>query len=79
MTLMRGFSVVKNSPVSAGTRGGWVRSLGREDSPEEETAIHSRILLGKSHGRRSLVGFPPEVATRLRNASHMQNFDEGED
>ena len=71
--------MVKNSPVSAGARGGWVRSLGREDSLEEETAIHSRTLLGKSHGRRSLVGFRREVATRMRNTSHMQTFDEGED
>ena len=29
-----GGSVVKNSPVSAGARGGSVRSLGREDSLE---------------------------------------------
>ena len=79
---MRGFSggsVVKNSPVSAGARGGSVRSLGREDSLEEEMAIHSRSLLGKSHGRRCLVGFSRGVATGLRNTAHTHSFDEGED
>ena len=70
ITLMSGFSggsVVKNSPVSAGARGGSVRSLGREDSLEEEMAFHSGILLGKSHGRRSLVGFSRGVATRTQH------------
>ena len=31
-----------------------VQSLGGEDPLEEETASHSIILAGKSHGRRSL-------------------------
>ena len=31
--------------------------LGREDPLEQEMATHSSILLGKSHGQRSLVGY----------------------
>ena len=34
-----------------------VQSLGGEDPLEEEMAIHSSILSGKSHGQRSLVGY----------------------
>ena len=34
-----------------------VRSLGQENPLEEEMAIHSSILPGKSHGQRSLVGY----------------------
>ena len=34
-----------------------VRFLGREDPLEKEMAIHSALLLGKSHGRRSLIGY----------------------
>ena len=37
----------------------WVRSLGREDSLEEEMATHSSILAWKVHGQRSLVGYSP--------------------
>ena len=37
----------------------WVRSLGQEDPLEKEMAIHSRLLTGKSHGQRSLVGYSP--------------------
>ena len=36
-----------------------VRSLGREDPPEEKMATLSSILLGKSHGQRSLAGYSP--------------------
>ena len=36
-----------------------VRSLGWEDPPEKEMAIHSILLPGKSHGHRSLVGYSP--------------------
>ena len=39
--------------------GDWVRSLGWEDALEKGMAIHSRILPGKSHGQRSLVGYSP--------------------
>ena len=37
----------------------WVQLLGREDPLEQEMATHSSILLGKSHGQRSLVGYSP--------------------
>ena len=37
----------------------WVRSLGWEDPLEKEMAIHSGLLPGKSHGRRSLVDCSP--------------------
>ena len=43
---------VKRLPTMRET---WVRSLGREDPLEEEIATPS-ILLGESHGQRSLVG-----------------------
>ena len=36
-----------------------VQILGWEDPLEKEMAIHSRILPGKSHGQRSLVGYSP--------------------
>ena len=35
---------VKNLPEMQETPEMWVRSLGREDSLEEETAVHSSIL-----------------------------------
>ena len=36
------------------------RSLGWEDSLEEEMATYSSVLLpGKSHGQRSLAGYSP--------------------
>ena len=34
----------------------WVQSLGQEDPLEEEMVTHSSILLGESHGQRSLEG-----------------------
>ena len=37
----------------------WVQSLGQEDPLEEEMVIHSSILLGESHGQRSLEGYSP--------------------
>ena len=37
----------------------WVRSLGWEDPPEKEMAIHFSILPRESHGQRSLVGYSP--------------------
>ena len=36
-----------------------VRSLDQKDPLEKEMATHSNILSGKSHGRRSLVGYNP--------------------
>ena len=37
----------------------WVRSLGWEDPLEKEMAAHSVLLPGKSHGRKSQVGYSP--------------------
>ena len=48
--------MVKRLPAIRET---WVRSLGWEDLLEKETATHSSTLAGKSHGRRSLVGYSP--------------------
>ena len=48
--------MVKNLPVMEETQ---VPSLGGEDLLEKEMATHSSIL-GKSHGRRSLVGYSPQ-------------------
>ena len=38
----------------------WVQSLGQEDPLEEGMATHSSILLGQSHGQRSLVTYSPQ-------------------
>ena len=51
-----GRSEVSNLPAMQETR---VRSLDQEDPLEKEMAIHSSILAGESHGRRSLVGYSP--------------------
>ena len=48
--------LVKNLPSMWET---WVQSLGWEDLLEKETATHSSTIAGKSHGRRSLVGYSP--------------------
>ena len=37
----------------------WVRSLGQEDPLEKEMAPTPVLLPGKSHGRRSVVGYSP--------------------
>ena len=37
----------------------WVQSLGWEDLLEKEMATHPSILVWKSHGWRSLVGYSP--------------------
>ena len=47
---------VKRLPAMRDTR---VRFLGGEDTLEKEMAIHSSTLAGKSHGRRSLIGYSP--------------------
>ena len=45
----------------------WVRSLGREDPLEEETATHSVFLPEESHGQRSLAGCTPWGRKRVRH------------
>jgi len=51
-----GGSVVKNPPTNQEMR---VQSLVQEDPLKKEMATHSRILAGKSHGKRSLAGYSP--------------------
>ena len=50
----------------------WVQSLGREDLLEKEMATHSVLLPGKSHGRRSLVGYSPWSGKKSR--ARLNNF-----
>ena len=45
---------VKNLPAMLETR---VQSLGWEELLEKEMTTHSSILVGKSHGQRSLAGY----------------------
>ena len=54
---LSGGSTVKNLPAKQEI---WVQSLGQEDPLKKEMATHSRILAGKSHGQRSLVGYRPK-------------------
>ena len=51
-----GGSVVKNPPAMQEMQKTWVRSLGQEDSPEEEMATPPVFLPGEFHGQRSLMG-----------------------
>ena len=46
-------------------QGKVVQSLGQEVPLEKEMATHSTILAGKSHGRRSLVGYSPWCHKRV--------------
>ena len=48
--------MVKHLPTMQETQ---VQSLGREDLLEKEMTIIPVLLLGKSHGQRSLVGYSP--------------------
>ena len=48
--------MVKNLPAIQETQ---VKSLGREDPMEEETAIHSSILTWRIPWTESLVGYSP--------------------
>ena len=67
--------MVKSLPTMRETR---VRSLGHDDPLETETATHSSIQPGKSHGPRSLVGYNPwgrkELdMTEQLHFNHMEN------
>ena len=48
--------MVKNLPATQETQ---VRSLGQEDTLEEEMATHSSIPPGEFRGQRSLAGYSP--------------------
>ena len=51
-----------------------VPSLGREDTLEKEMAAHSTVSLpGKSHGRRSLVGYCPQGHKGLDTTEQLNN------
>ena len=49
-------SMVKNPPADAGDAGS---IPGSRRSLEKEMATHSSILVGESHGQRSLAGYSP--------------------
>ena len=46
----------------------WVQSLGQEGPLEEGMVTHSSILLGESHGQRSLVDYSPWGCKELDTA-----------
>ena len=50
--------MVKNPPAKAGDTGD-AGSLGQENPLEEGMTTHSKVLTGKFHGQRSLVGYSP--------------------
>ena len=50
---------IKNLPAMQETQESQFQSLGQEDPLEKGMVTHSGILPGKSHGRRSLVGYSP--------------------
>ena len=67
-------SVVKNPPANAGDMGSFPGS-GRCPGVEE-TATHSSLLAGITHGQRSLAGYSPRghkesnMTERLSTAQH---------
>ena len=52
-----GSSAVKNTPAMQEAKEMRVWSLGQEDPLKEGMATHSSILVGRSHGQRSLMGY----------------------
>ena len=52
----------------------WVQSLGWEDALEKETATTPVFLSGKSHGRRSLVGYSRRVTKSPTRLSDYTSF-----
>ena len=73
-----GSSMVKNPPAT--TQEMWVRSLGKEDALEEETASHSNILAWEIPWTANLAGYSPwamkesEMAQRLGNNNSVYSF-----
>ena len=51
---------VKHLPAMQETQEMLIWSLGQKDILEKEMATHSNILVGKSHGQRSLEGYSPK-------------------
>ena len=78
-----GGSAGKNLPAVLETRA---QSLGGEDPLEKETATHSSVLPGKSHGPRSLTGSSPgvhrlgrDLATEQQQQEKAQGADPGKE
>ena len=67
MLITANATVVKNLLADAGDTGS-IPGLGR--SPEKKMATHSRILPGRSHGQRSLVGYSPWDDKELEMTEH---------
>ena len=59
--------VVKNQPEMQTT---WVRSLGWEDTLEEEMTTYSCILAGESQEQMSLAGYSPLGPKELDTTEH---------
>ena len=53
---------------------GGSQSLGQEGPLKEETATHSSILAGKSHGQRSLSGYSPWGRRESGTTEHTSIF-----
>ena len=73
--------MLKNLPAMQETR---VQFLGQEDVPlGKEIAIHSSILAGKAHGKRSLAGYSPwghkesDMTYQLKTTCHKVQFKLG--
>ena len=58
---------VKNPSAMQETQEIWVRSLGWEDPWKRKWQPTSVLLLGKSHGQRSLMGYSPWDHKRVRH------------
>ena len=53
--------VIKNPPADAGDRQGiWVQPMGRENTLGRAQQSTPVVLLGESHGQRSLVDYHPQ-------------------
>ena len=59
--------LVKNPPAM---QEDWVRSLGKEDTPEKGTAAHSGILAWRIHGLYSLWGCKESDTTERLSLTH---------
>ena len=63
--------VVKNPPVSAGDIEMQIRSLGREDSLEQEMAIHSSILAWRIPWTEETGGLPSMGSHRVTTTERL--------
>ena len=65
--------MVKNPPAMQEMQETWVQSPGQEDPLEKEMAMYFRILAGKTHGERSLVGYSPR-GHRVDTTEHLSMY-----